>query len=439
MWDVRQHPRVAGVFADLWQTAAEDLLVSFDGFSLHVPPEQNGNRGWFRQPWMHVDQSYTRNGFECVQGWVTAHPVEEGDATLAFLRGSHAHHGTVADTCGIRKEKDARKDWRKLGTPEQEAYAALGCTPARVRCPAGSLVLWDSRTVHCGVEPERGRANARAQRCVAYVCMQPRARATPSQLAKKREALEKLRMTSHWPAKPTLFPVLPRTYGAPLLPIRSVTQPPRLSALGWRLAGYEEPPTALRLTSEHVIGPEAALRVYANPYVAARDLAALRRRCAAAEQATFTCYGRACAFPRKQLVFGPPYTFSGCTIPPETEDDALVTRCLQQVRALEGAPHRRFCCVVNLYEDGAHYISHHKDDEESVCAGAPIYTFVFGPAKRPFQVRGPDDELHSFDLHHGHVGVMAGRLFQATCTHGVPKRARVTEWRLSVTVRRAAA
>ena len=169
VWDVRQHPRVAGVFADLWQTAAEDLLVSFDGFSLHVPPEQNGNRGWFRQPWMHVDQSYTRNGFECVQGWVTAHPVEEGDATLAFLRGSHAHHGTVADTCGIRKEKDARKDWRKLGTPEQEAYAALGCTPARVRCPPAAWCCGTAARCTAAWSPRgtRQRAGATAWRTCA--------------------------------------------------------------------------------------------------------------------------------------------------------------------------------------------------------------------------------------------------------------------------------
>lgn len=237
VWDVRQHPRVAGVFANLWQTKPEDLLVSFDGFSLHVPPEQNGNRGWYRKPWMHVDQSYTRNGFECVQGWVTAHPVEEGDATLAFLRGSHAHHGAVADACNLRAAKDAKKDWRKLEEPELAEYAARGCAPARVRCPAGSLVLWDSRTVHCGVEPEKGRRNAAAQRCVVYVCMQPRARATPAALRKKRAALEALRMTSHWAAKPTLFPLTPRTYGAPLLPIQSVTTPPTLTPLGRRLAG----------------------------------------------------------------------------------------------------------------------------------------------------------------------------------------------------------
>lgn len=201
---------------------------------------------------------------------------------------------------------------------------------------------------------------------------------------------------------------------------------------------------SLRLTEEHEIGPEAVLSVYeVTSPISEMALEELRDRCMRTEKATFQCYGRRCTFPRRQLVFGRPYRFSGQTIQPETQESALVTRCLEQVREMEegGASHPDdgyWHCVVNLYEHGEDYISHHRDDEASVCVGAPIYTFVFGPAKRPFQVKGPDKQLHNFDVHHGQVGVMRGRLFQATCTHAVPKRARVTDWRLSVTLRRAA-
>ena len=148
----------------------------------------------------------------------------------------------MADACGLRAGKDAKKDWHKLDDHAMAAYAARGCAPARVRCKAGDLVLWDSRTVHCGVEPERGRAGAATQRCAVYVCMQPRARATPAALRKKRAALAALRMTSHWPAKPALFGLKPRTYGQPLLPVRSVTAAPRLTDLGQCLAGARAPP-----------------------------------------------------------------------------------------------------------------------------------------------------------------------------------------------------
>jgi hypothetical protein len=44
-WDVRQDPAVAAPFARLWGT--EDLIVSFDGVSFHLPPKETG-RGWYR-------------------------------------------------------------------------------------------------------------------------------------------------------------------------------------------------------------------------------------------------------------------------------------------------------------------------------------------------------------------------------------------------------
>ena len=206
-----------------------------------------------------------------------------------------------------------------------------------------------------------------------------------------------------------------------------------------QLQGRERAPMSLRFVRDHAIGPEAVLRVYRNPDLATceEDLDALYQRCMGAEQATFHCYGRLCVFPRRQLVFGKPYTFSGQTIEPETMESPLVTRCLEQVREIEGAG-SDWRCVVNLYEHGDHFISHHRDDEASLCAGAPIYTFVFGPADRDFQVRGPDGILRNFALGHGGVCVMQGRLFQATCTHAVPRRKRVKDWRLSVTLRRAA-
>ena len=38
VWDVRQNDKVANVFAHIWDCAKEDLLVSFDGVSYHMPP-----------------------------------------------------------------------------------------------------------------------------------------------------------------------------------------------------------------------------------------------------------------------------------------------------------------------------------------------------------------------------------------------------------------
>jgi hypothetical protein len=97
------------------------------------------------------------------------------------------------------------------------------------------MVFWDSRTIHCGTEAIRKRGEKKI-RNVVYVCMAPRERATEANLRKKRKALDDLRMTSHWPHKPKLFPVNPRTYGGPLPNVVSVPEP-NLTDLGRRIAG----------------------------------------------------------------------------------------------------------------------------------------------------------------------------------------------------------
>ena len=98
------------------------------------------------------------------------------------------------------------------------------------------MVLWDSRTIHCGTEPIKGR-NKRKFRNVVYVCMIPRSLSNEKDLKKKRKAFNELRMTTHWPHKPKLFPINPRTYGGPLPNIVNIPEP-KLTKLGKRLAGF---------------------------------------------------------------------------------------------------------------------------------------------------------------------------------------------------------
>lgn len=231
VWDVRQNPRVCAPFEALWETNADDLLCSFDGLSVHLPPEQTG-RGWFRQSKLHCDQSYQNQGLETVQAWVTANDVREGDATLAYLEGSHRFQPEVA-----QKFKMGRAHWNAMSPDMIRFYAeTCGCALRHVECPAGSMVLWDSRTVHSGREPVRGRAEPN-ERYVVYVCMTPRARASAKNVQKRLAAFADKRMTGHCPHAPLLFPRLPRTYGM-ALPIMTSVPAPLLTARGHRLVGF---------------------------------------------------------------------------------------------------------------------------------------------------------------------------------------------------------
>lgn len=251
VWDLRQTPSVYGAFAKLWGVPAEELLSSFDGASIHLPPEKMGyGRGWHKEgsSGFHCDQSFKRNGFECVQSFVCGNDVREGDATLRVLTGSHLLHQTFAHTWdgdgNLLQEGEAQdtpkahtsKNWCKL-TPEQiDWYKQQGCKDVAIACKAGSMVFWDSRTIHFGQRAHSDRA-AENTRYVAYMCFTPRSFGTERNLAKKRKAYEEQRTTSHWPHKQTLFPILPRTFGnitlnANKLPLVELTE------LGKKFCGY---------------------------------------------------------------------------------------------------------------------------------------------------------------------------------------------------------
>ncbi len=238
MWDLRQNPKILEVFSTLWEV--EDLLVSFDGASFHLPPETVGS-GWCRQnnKWLHSDQCFLRNEFECVQSWVTAYDVNPGDATLTFLEGSNKLHQAFReskgeDTAGLKKAGD----WYKLDTQEELDFYGV-CTQKCISCPAGSIVLWDSRTIHSGMEALKTREKPNT-RCVAYLCYTPRELAKPAILNKKIKAFNELRTTNHWPHKPKLFPKTPRTYGQALAPIAQIDAPAGITEVGRRLIGFDE-------------------------------------------------------------------------------------------------------------------------------------------------------------------------------------------------------
>lgn len=236
VWDIRQNEKVMAPFEKLWNCPKEDLLVSFDGLSFAMPPEET-NRGWYRNhTWYHSDQSFTRNEFECAQGWVTGLDVEPGDATLAFYEGSHKFHSEFADEFEMRDKKGAKKDWYKLSEDEELFFLNRGCVERKIACPKGSLVFWDSRTIHCGTEAMRGRKNPK-HRAVIYVCYRPRRFATEANLKKKQKAFTEMRMTSHWPCKATLFGKKPRTYGKEIPELTQI-EPPRLTETGKKLAGF---------------------------------------------------------------------------------------------------------------------------------------------------------------------------------------------------------
>ena len=59
-----------------------------------------------------------------------------------------------------------------------------GLSPTCVRAKAGSLVLWDSRTMHQGIQSVKDRETPKP-RCVVYVCQKPRSGASDDDIKRR--------------------------------------------------------------------------------------------------------------------------------------------------------------------------------------------------------------------------------------------------------------
>ena len=231
-WNIRQEPKVIKVFSKIWGVNPEELLTSFDGMSFHFPPEVT-NRGYYRgNDWFHTDQSRSKNKFCCVQGMVTLYDINDGDATFRCMKKSNNIHQQFFKD---HPEIESTSDWFKLKKDHLNYFDKY--EKIKIKAKKGSLILWDSRTFHQGIESlkERPKPNFRS---VIYVCMTPRSFSTEKELKKKKKAFRTKRTTSHWPHKIWLFPKLPRTYGKKIADINVIDDKLQISDLGMKLAGF---------------------------------------------------------------------------------------------------------------------------------------------------------------------------------------------------------
>jgi hypothetical protein len=174
------------------------------------------------------------NETNCYQSWVTALDVNEDDATLGILEKSHLHYDEFNEKYNIR----GGNDWYKVMNHSVFNDLTQICPVKRIACPAGSLVIWNSKLMHTALKPLKGRQIPN-YRCVFYLCYLPRSMSDRKNIKKKIDGFEKLRMTSHNPAKIYFNPKTPRTYGAIPTDI-NVIDAPVLTPLGKRLCGYDE-------------------------------------------------------------------------------------------------------------------------------------------------------------------------------------------------------
>src|SRR5947209_8953551 len=144
-------------------------------------------------------------------------------------------------------------------------------------------------------------------------------------------------------------------------------------------------------------------------------------------------HGRRVPIPRWQRAYGQDYRFSGQVsraLPIPARLVPLLAWAKRQVHpALNGL-------LLNWYEGPGQYIGPHRDSTRDMVAGAPIVTVSFGE-ERTFRLsRGAGDarEVRDFPAPHGAVFVLPQET-NAVWKHAVPKSARRTGRRISVTIR----
>lgn len=241
IWDLRQDQRIINIFSEFYKYFLPDesydkLLVSFDGLSQHMAPEIT-KRGWLqmnsngtpRYPWYHSDQSFTKtfnnkkkaNEFSCIQSWITFNDVMLKDATLSVIKGSHKKE--LRDEFKIKFNPD-NSEWHKLNKDELNFYINNGLEIIDIVCKKGSMVLWDSRLIHCGKEPIKNRTQSNIRQ-VVYLSYQPKSLCSSANLRKRTKAFDEMRMTGHSAAFPKLFAKDPRTYGNELYKVQILPKP----------------------------------------------------------------------------------------------------------------------------------------------------------------------------------------------------------------------
>ena len=232
MWDLRQDPRIVEIFAQIWNT--KDLIVSMDGLSLMCPTEIRAEGRY--EPWPHVDQTILRRqdnvahnnnppiGFVSesllktepftIQGQFLFEDSLDGDAGFYCIPKSHlkfsefAPHLEALSALEIpAAEKSKLKRAYLLDFFASSPNESMNpYTLKHITAPRGSLILWDSRTVHWNQTATTNRpySDNPKVRMVGYLCYVPKIRLTHEAAARRREAFEAGVSTGHNPAYPEL-------------------------------------------------------------------------------------------------------------------------------------------------------------------------------------------------------------------------------------------
>lgn len=149
-WQLRTNPNIVEIWKRLHGT--DDLVVSFDGFSVFLTPEQRSGS------WLHVDQN-PKDPLYSVQGAYNFMPVGEEDAGFVVVPGSHKTFYV-----------DVNERQRFIPLPPYDIHVDYA---VKLLIPQNCFVLWNSKTLHAntGMAPTK---HPEINRITSYICYFPK-------------------------------------------------------------------------------------------------------------------------------------------------------------------------------------------------------------------------------------------------------------------------
>jgi len=152
-WYLRTLPKVQAVYKKLWN--CDKLITSFDGCCYIAKDLAKRDNCW-----THTDQAPSSKGAKCYQGFIAL--TSNKERTLVAYEGSHKlHERYFAD-----RGNTSKQNWCKI---DPAFLDTIKDTKRALNVPAGSLVLWESRTFH---QNQYGKPNSE-ERMIQYICMFP--------------------------------------------------------------------------------------------------------------------------------------------------------------------------------------------------------------------------------------------------------------------------
>ena len=183
-WELRE--KISQIFQQI--LGEEELITSVDGASF-IPTLKAPNN---KKDWAHIDQT-SSSDFRCYQSQFVA---ADTDATFVCTPKSHLVHSDILQTCGIKKDDD----WYKFTNDDVIKLKNIFTNSYQIPIPAkkGSIIFWDSRTIHSAKYPNFPENNWRA---VFYISMRPKSIFGDDNIKNIQNAVINGKTTNHWGTK----------------------------------------------------------------------------------------------------------------------------------------------------------------------------------------------------------------------------------------------